>query len=161
MAFSIRPAIRDDAETIFGFVRDLAIFEEALDKVETTAEGLADAIFGPSSVTEALIGEIDGKPAGFAIYFFNFSTWQGKNGIYLEDLYVSPENRGSGLGRALMRRVAEIGVERGCGRMEWSVLDWNEKAIRVYDGIGGAPQTEWIRYRLEGETLTAMARGDV
>lgn len=153
----IRPAERADAATIYRFVCELAEFEKALDKVETTEEGLAEAIFGEGSVTGSLIAEIDGKPAGFAIYYFTFSTWQGRNGIYLEDLYVSPEFRGAGLGKALMRAVAEVAVTKNCGRMEWSVLDWNVDAIRVYDGVGGKPQSEWIRYRLEDETLSAFA----
>ncbi|PRX07290.1 GNAT family N-acetyltransferase [Martelella mediterranea] len=157
MTYSIRPAVRADAATIYRFVCELAEFEKALDKVETTEEGLAEAIFGDGSVTEGLIAEIDGKPAGFAVYYFTFSTWQGRNGIYLEDLYVSPEFRGAGLGKALMRAVADVAVSRNCGRMEWSVLDWNVGAIRVYDAVGGKPQSEWIRYRLEDETLSAFA----
>lgn len=157
MPHVIRKAAREDAATIFRFVCDLARFEKALDQVETTEEGLAEAIFGAGSVTEGLIAEVDGKPAGFAVYYFSFSTWQGRNGVYLEDLYVSPEFRGAGLGRALMQAVAKVGLDRGCGRMEWSVLDWNENAIRVYDGVGGKPQNEWIRYRLENSTLTNFA----
>ncbi|TCT37882.1 GNAT family N-acetyltransferase [Martelella mediterranea] len=157
MSYIIRRAERKDAATIYRFVCELADFEKALDQVQTTEDGLAEAIFGPNSVTEGLIAEVDGKPAGFALYYFSFSTWQGRNGIYLEDLYVSPEFRGSGLGRALMQSVAQVGIERGCGRMEWSVLDWNENAIRVYDGVGGKPQSEWIRYRLEDASLTNFA----
>lgn len=157
MGYIIRKAERSDAPAIFRFVCELAEFEKALDQVETTEEGIAEAIFGTGSVSEGLMAEIDGKPAGFAIYFFNFSTWQGRNGIYLEDLYVSPQFRGSGLGKALMTAVARIGVERNCGRMEWSVLDWNEGAIRVYDAIGGKPQDEWIRYRLDGDRLKRFA----
>ena len=159
MNYSIRPAVRADAPTIYHFVCELAEFEKALDKVETTEEGLAEAIFGDGSVTEGLIAEIDGKPAGFAIYYFTFSTWQGRNGIYLEDLYVSPDFRGQGLGKVLMRSVADVAVSRNCGRMEWSVLDWNIGAIRVYDSVGGIPQSEWIRYRLEDETLAGFAAG--
>nr|WP_272210437.1 GNAT family N-acetyltransferase [Marinicella sp. W31]MDC2876318.1 GNAT family N-acetyltransferase [Marinicella sp. W31] len=157
MNYAIRPAVRSDAATIYRFVCELAAFEKALEKVETTEEGLAEAVFGSGSVTDALIAEIDGKPAGFALYYFTFSTWQGRNGIYLEDLYVSPEFRGAGLGKALMRAVADVAVEKTCGRMEWSVLDWNVDAIRVYDGVGGKPQSEWIRYRLEDETLAVFA----
>lgn len=161
MSYAIRSATPSDAGAIYRFVCELAEFEKALDQVETSAEGLAEAIFGADSVTGALIAEADGEPVGFAVYYFSFSTWQGRNGIYLEDLYVTPEHRGSGLGRALMKAVAEIGVAKNCGRMEWSVLDWNEGAIRVYDGIGGKPQDEWIRYRLEGETLRKVADGSV
>lgn len=161
MGYAIRPATRSDAGAIYRFVCELAEFEKALDQVETSEEGLAEAIFGEGSVTGALIAEAEGEPVGFAVHYFSFSTWQGRNGIYLEDLYVTPEHRGAGLGRALMKAVAEIGVAKNCGRMEWSVLDWNEGAIRVYDGIGGKPQDEWIRYRLEGETLRKVADGSV
>lgn len=159
MGFAIRKAVREDAATIFRFICDLAEFEKALDKVETSAEGIAEAMFGPDAVTGGLIAEVDGKPAGFAVYYYTFSTWQGRNGIYLEDLYVDPEHRGAGLGKALMKAVAEIAVKRGCGRMEWSVLDWNVGAIRVYDAVGGVPQSEWIRYRLEDDTLAGFAAG--
>ena len=100
-----------------------------------------------------------GVPAGFAIWFFNYSTWQAKNGLYLEDLYVSPDYRGSGAGKLLLKHLAQIAVEKGCGRFEWSVLDWNEPAIRVYDSIGAEPQNEWIRYRLAGDRLKAFAAG--
>ena len=94
-----------------------------------------------------------------AVYFFSYSTWQAKNGLYLEDLYVTPDARGSGAGKALLRRLAQIALEKGCGRFEWSVLDWNEPSIRVYEAIGAEPQKEWIRYRMAGETLAAFARG--
>ena len=159
MTYEIRPAVRADAATIYRFVCELAAFEKALDKVETSEEGLAEAIFGAHSVTGGLIAEVDGKPVGFAVYYFTFSTWQGRNGIYLEDLYVDPAFRGSGIGGGLLRAVANVAVEKNCGRMEWSVLDWNIGAIKVYDAIGGKPQSEWIRYRLEDETLLAAARG--
>ena len=117
------------------------------------------SIFGDGSVTHGIIAERDGEAIGMAIYFFSYSTWQARNGLYLEDLYVTPGARGSGTGKALLRRLAEIAIETGCGRFEWSVLDWNEPAIRVYEAIGAEPQSEWIRYRLAGAELAAFASG--
>ncbi len=157
MPFTIRAATPDDAATILGFITELAVFEKAGHEVEATDETIRASIFGEASVTEAVILEADGKPAGFAVWFYNYSTWQAKNGLYLEDLYVSPDYRGAGAGKLLLKHLAQVAVEKGCGRFEWSVLDWNEPAIRVYDAIGAEPQTEWIRYRLSGETLKAFA----
>jgi GNAT superfamily N-acetyltransferase len=157
MAFNIRPATPEDAATILGFITELAVFEKAGHEVEATEETIRASIFGEGSVTDAVILEADGKPAGFAVWFYNYSTWQAKNGLYLEDLYVSPNHRGTGAGKLLLKHLARVAVEKGCGRFEWSVLDWNEPAIRVYDAIGAEPQTEWIRYRMSGETLKAFA----
>lgn len=157
MPFSIRPATPEDAGTILGFITELAVFEKAGHEVEATEATIRASIFGDGSVTEAVILEADGKPAGFAVWFYNYSTWQAKNGLYLEDLYVSPDHRGAGAGKLLLKHLARVAVEKGCGRFEWSVLDWNEPAIRVYDAIGAEPQTEWIRYRMSGETLKAFA----
>ena len=157
MSFSIRPATPDDAATILGFITELAVFEKAGHEVAATEETIRASIFGKGSVTDAVILEADGKPAGFAVWFYNYSTWQAKNGLYLEDLYVSPDHRGSGAGKLLLKHLARVAVEKGCGRFEWSVLDWNEPAIRVYDAIGAEPQTEWIRYRMSGEMLKAFA----
>ncbi len=157
MSFSIRPATPEDAATILGFITELAVFEKAGHEVEATEEAIRASIFGAGSVTEAVILEADGKPAGFAVWFYNYSTWQAKNGLYLEDLYVSPDHRGSGAGKLLLKHLARVAVDKGCGRFEWSVLDWNEPAIRVYDAVGAEPQTEWIRYRLSGEKLRAFA----
>lgn len=159
MAFTIRPATPEDAATILGFITELAVFEKAGHEVEATEDTIRTSIFGEGSVTDAVILEADGKPAGFAVWFYNYSTWQAKNGLYLEDLYVSPDHRGSGAGKLLLTHLARVAVEKGCGRFEWSVLDWNEPAIRVYDAIGAEPQTEWIRYRLSGEKLKAFAAG--
>ena len=125
--------------------------------MEATEETIRSSIFGEGSVTEAAILEKDGQPAGFAVWFYSYSTWQAKNGLYLEDLYVSPDHRGSGAGKLLLKHLARIAVEKGCGRFEWSVLDWNEPAIRVYDAVGAEPQNEWIRYRLAGDRLKAFA----
>ena len=103
--------------------------------------------------------ELDGSAIGYAVYFYSYSTWLGRNGIYLEDLYITPEQRGVGAGKRLLRHIAREAVAEGCGRLEWSVLDWNEPAIQFYKSLGAAPQDEWVRYRLEGETLTAFAGG--
>lgn len=157
MSLSIRPATRGDAVTLLGFIRELAIYENAEHEVAATVETIEQSIFGPRSVTQALICEKDGQAIGMAIWFFNYSTWQARNGLYLEDLYVTPSARGFGAGKALLQRLAQIALENGCGRFEWSVLDWNEPAIKVYDAIGAEPQNEWIRYRLAGDALTALA----
>lgn len=157
MSFVLRPATPSDAATILRFIRELAAYERAEHEVEATEETIRQSIFGPGAVTHALICEKDGKTAGFAVWFYNYSTWQARNGLYLEDLYVTPEFRGSGAGKLILRHLAKIAVEKGCGRFEWSVLDWNEPAIRVYDSIGGEPQDEWIRYRLSGQALLDFA----
>ncbi|CDN47994.1 GNAT family N-acetyltransferase [Neorhizobium galegae] len=159
MALTIREAVREDAATLLGFIRELAIYEKAEHEVAATSETIGNSIFGTGSVTHALVCEQDGVPIGMAIWFFSYSTWQAKNGLYLEDLYVTPKARGLGAGKALLKRLAQIAVENGCGRFEWSVLDWNEPAIRVYEAIGAEPMTEWIRYRLSGETLKSFAEG--
>lgn len=159
MNFAIRNATPDDVGTILRFITELAVFEKAGHEVEATEESLAATLFGAGAVTGAVILEADGVPAGFAVWFFNYSTWQAKNGLYLEDLYVSPDYRGSGAGKLLLKHLAQIAVEKGCGRFEWSVLDWNAPAIRVYDSIGAEPQNEWIRYRLAGDRLKAFAAG--
>ena len=159
MTLSVRQAISTDSATILSFVRELADYEKAIHEVEATEESVRASIFGAGSVTQALICEHDGRPVGMAVWFFSYSTWQARNGLYLEDLYVTPEARGLGAGKALLRRLARIALESGCGRFEWSVLDWNEPAIRVYEAVGAEPQTEWIRYRLAGETLARFARG--
>ncbi len=159
MSLTIRPAMREDAATLLGFIRELAIYEKAEHEVAATVATIEESIFGPRSVTRALICETDGVAIGMAIWFFSYSTWQARNGLYLEDLYVTPAARGAGAGKAMLRRLAGIAVENGCGRFEWSVLDWNEPAIRVYDSLGAEPQTEWIRYRLAGDALVKFAQG--
>ena len=159
MSLTVREATPSDAAAILRFVRELADYEKAIHEVEATEEAVRASIFGDGSVTQALIAENDGAAIGMAVYFFSYSTWQAKNGLYLEDLYVTPEARGVGAGKVLLRRLAQIAIEKGCGRFEWSVLDWNEPAIRVYEAIGAEPQTEWVRYRLAGEELKAFAHG--
>ena len=157
MTFTLRPAEPSDSATILAFIRELAIYEKAEDQVEATEEMIRQSVFGEGSVTRAMICESEGRPAGFAIWFYNYSTWQAKKGLYLEDLYVTPEFRGAGAGKAMLKRLAQIALAEGCGRFEWSVIDWNEPAIRVYRAIGAEPQAEWIRYRLTGEALAAFA----
>ncbi|MDO9415636.1 GNAT family N-acetyltransferase [Pararhizobium sp.] len=159
MPLDIRPATSDDVAIILRFITDLAVYEKAADEVKATVESVKTSLFGPSSVSHAVICEQDGVPIGFAVWFYSYSTWLARNGLYLEDLYVSPEHRGAGAGRAMLRHLARIAVEKGCGRFEWSVLDWNEPAIRAYDAIGAEPQAEWIRYRLAGQALDDFAAG--
>ena len=142
-SLTIRPAVIDDTQTILRFIRDLAIFENAEHEVETTTEHVHRTIFAPGSTAHALICESEGQPVGFAVYFFNYSTWQGRNGIYLEDLYIDQAARGKGAGTAVLKAIARIAVEKDCGRFEWSVLDWNTPAIKVYEGLGAKPQSEW------------------
>ena len=150
---NIRRAEASDTATILQFVKDLAEYEKALHEVAATEEQVREVLFCDNPRVEALICEIEGKPAGFAVYFFSFSTWLGKLGLFLEDLYVSPEHRGSGAGKALLKHLAQIAVARDCGRFEWNVLDWNEPAIRFYENLGAKPQSEWTMYRLTGEAL--------
>ncbi|HBF29881.1 GNAT family N-acetyltransferase [Rhizobium sp.] len=160
MQFSIRPADKDDVPAILRFITDLAIYEKAEHEVQATVESLTATLFGDDSVTEAAIVERDGAPVGFAVWFYSYSTWLARNGLYLEDLYIDPAHRGTGAGKMMLHYLAKLAVEKGCGRFEWSVLDWNEPAIRVYDQIGGEPQTEWIRYRLSGDKLQRFAAGE-
>ncbi|THF48273.1 GNAT family N-acetyltransferase [Allorhizobium terrae] len=157
MTFSIRRAREQDVPVILRFITDLAIFEKAEHEVLATQDSLKATLFGTGSVTEAAILEKDGVAAGFAVWFYSYSTWLSRNGLYLEDLYVDPAHRGGGGGTMLLRYLAKLAVEKGCGRVEWSVLDWNEPAIRVYNQIGGEPQTEWIKYRLSGDALKRFA----
>ena len=154
----IRPATPADVATILGFIRDLAAFEREPDAVEATEETLTEALFGAAPAAEAVIAE-DGEPLGFAIFFHNFSTWTGRRGLYLEDLYVTPSARGLGVGTALLRHLATIAVARGCARFEWSVLDWNEPAIRFYRAMGAVAQEEWTVQRVSGAALTRLAGG--
>jgi GNAT superfamily N-acetyltransferase len=153
----IRPAVSADAALILHFIKELAIYEKAEHEVVASEADILHTLFGPDSSTEALICEVDGEPAGFAVYFFSYSTWLGRRGLYLEDLYISPQCRGAGAGKALLKHLAQLAVEKQCGRFEWSVLDWNEPAIEFYKSIGAEPRAEWVRYRLAGESLAAFA----
>ncbi len=153
----IRPADAEDSALILRFITDLAIYEKAEDAVIATESDIRQSLFGKDSTTNALICEIDHRPVGFAVYFFNYSTWLGKKGLYLEDLYVSPETRGKGAGKTLLKHLAKIAVSNNCGRFEWSVIDWNEPAIKFYQSLGAEPQEEWVAYRLTGTALTDLA----
>jgi len=153
----IRFARPEDVTTILRFVRELAEFEREADKVVATEALLHEAMFGERPVAEAVIAERDGEPLGMALFFHNFSTWTGWRGLYLEDLYVTPEARGQGVGAALLRHLAAIAVDRGCTRFEWAVLDWNEKAIDFYKAMGAEPMNEWTVNRVSGDALTKLA----
>lgn len=157
MSVVIREANRSDSSLILRFVKELASYEKAEHEVIATEASIENSIFGEGSSTQALICEKDGAPIGFAVYFFNYSTWLGKHGLYLEDLYVTNTERGSGAGKALLKYLAKIAVEKGCGRFEWSVLDWNEPAIKFYQSLGAKPKTEWLGYQLTGANLHALA----
>ena len=152
----IRPAVPGDEGTILGFIKGLADYEHMSGDVVATEELLREWIFEKQKA-EVLIAVLDGEEVGFALFFHNFSTFLGRAGIYLEDLFVLPERRGQGVGKALLRRIAQIAVERGCGRLEWSCLDWNKPSIDFYLSLGATPMDEWTTYRLTGETLLRMA----
>lgn len=159
---AVRPATPADVSLILQLIRDLAEYERAAEQVVATEQTLSRHLFGEGfgrgPVAEALIGEIDGVPQGFALYFSNFSTWLARPGIYLEDLFVRPATRGRGLGKALLVELARIALRRGCGRLEWSVLDWNEPAIGFYKALGAVPMNEWTVFRLTGESLERLGR---
>lgn len=157
MEIAIRHARPDDAPVILGFIKELAAYERADDQVVATVDSIRGGLFDEDAHIHARICEVNGEPAGFALYFFSFSTWQGRKGLYLEDLYVTPRFRGVGAGKRLLHDLARVAVEAGCGRFEWSVLDWNEPAIRFYESVGAKPQSEWVRYRLTGDALQAFA----
>ncbi|MFF8607920.1 GNAT family N-acetyltransferase [Streptomyces sp. NPDC015346] len=153
----IRTATPDDVPVIHAMVRELAEYEKALDEARATEEQLREALFGEHPAAFAHIAETDeGEVAGFALWFLNFSTWRGVHGIYLEDLYVRPSMRGGGHGKALLRELARICVERGYERLEWSVLDWNTPSINFYKSLGARPQDEWTVYRLTDEALASL-----
>jgi GNAT superfamily N-acetyltransferase len=156
---AIRAATAADVPQILAFIRALAEFERAPGAVTATEEGLLRDGFGPSPFYYCLIAEHDGRPAGFAFYFFNYSTWVGRPGIYLEDLFVHPQFRSLGIGKALLQRVAAIALEKGCQRMKWEVLDWNTPAIDFYRAMGAEFLDEWRNVRLSGEALARLAEG--
>jgi GNAT superfamily N-acetyltransferase len=159
---TIRTAVASDARQILSFIRELAAYEKLAAEVVATEEGLRATLFGPTPAAEVLIADVDGAPAGFALFFHNFSTFLGQAGIFLEDLYVRPEFRARGVGRALLAHLAALARERGCGRLEWSVLDWNTDAIGFYRRIGATAMDDWTTYRLTGESLARLAAdGDV
>lgn len=157
MSVTIRSAVPSDVGTILGFVRELAEFEKAPDEVTSTEAMMHEALFGAHPAAEAIIAEVDGQSVGMAVFYHNFSTWTGVRGIWLDDLYVTPDARGTGAGRALLTHLAGIAVDRGCQRFEWWVLDWNERAIEFYRKVGAEAMDEWTVQRVTGDALLALA----
>jgi GNAT superfamily N-acetyltransferase len=157
VTLTIRPAVEDDVPLVVRFIRGLAEYEKLLHECHATEERVRESLFGARPDAEVVIAEVDGAPAGFALFFHNYSTFLARRGLYLEDLFVLPEHRGAGVGRALLAHLARIAVERGCGRLEWWVLDWNEPAIRFYESLGAVPMDEWTVYRVTGDALTRLA----
>jgi GNAT superfamily N-acetyltransferase len=155
--FGIRPARVEDVPIILKLIRDLATYERAPDEVTATEEQLVDVLFGERPAAEVLLAFEGQSPVGFAVYFYNFSTWLGRAGLYLEDLFVKPDKRGKGYGRALLVALANIARERECGRMEWAVLDWNEPAIKFYRVLGAKPMHEWTVFRLTRDGIARLA----
>jgi GNAT superfamily N-acetyltransferase len=153
----IRMASPADLPLIAQFIRDLAEYERLAHEVRFDEAALGERLFGVRPYAEVLIGEVDGAAQGFALFFHNFSTFEGKPGIYLEDLFVRPEARGAGLGKAFLQRLAQLAVERDCARLEWWVLDWNDPAIRFYKALGARPMDDWTTYRVDGDALSALA----
>lgn len=159
-AIAIRPAVREDTGRILAFIRELAEYEQLAHEAVADEAGLARQLFGDTPRAEVLIAEVDGEAAGFALFFHNFSTFVGKPGLYLEDLFVRPQYRGLGLGKRLMVRLAKLAQERDCGRFEWSVLDWNTPAIDFYRSLGAVGMSEWTVQRVAGDALAALAAQD-
>ena len=155
----LRPAAAADLGAIVGLIRELADFENLSHLVVVSPESLHPHLFGPRPAAEAVVAEVEGAIVGFALFFTNFSTFLGKPGIYLEDLYIQPPHRGQGLGEALLQHLAALALERGCGRFEWCVLDWNEHAIRFYERMGATLMPDWRLCRLTGDSLAAAAKG--
>ena len=154
---NIRPARIDDSETIVNLIRELAVYEHLEHEAKATPESIALHLFGPKPYAEALIAEVEKTPVGFALFFHNYSTFRGQPGLYLEDLFVQPAARGLGVGKGLLTTLAKIAVDRGCGRFEWSVLDWNTPSIAFYQGLGAVPMDEWTIMRVDDKALTRLA----
>ena len=154
---AVRQATPADAALIHGFIRDLADYEKLLHEVEAEEADIARDLFGPNPRAFCDVAEADGEPVGFALWFYNYSTFRGRHGIYLEDLFVRPQARGLGAGKALLRRLAQRCVDEGLGRLEWAVLDWNAPSIAFYDSLGAAAMNEWIVRRMTGEALARLA----
>jgi GNAT superfamily N-acetyltransferase len=159
-AIAIRPAVREDTGRILAFIRELAEYEQLAHEAVADEAGLARQLFGDTPRAEVLIAEVDGEAAGFALFFHNFSTFVGKPGLYLEDLFVRPQYRGLGLGKRLMVRLAKLAQDRDCGRFEWSVLDWNTPAIDFYRSLGAVGMDAWTVQRVTGDALAALAAQD-
>src|SRR3954454_16379523 len=156
-SFEIRTTTEADVPFILSLIRELATYERAPDAVVATESGLREVLFGAKPSAEAFVRVEEGEPIGFVVYFHKFSTWLGRPGLYLEDLFVRPDRRGKGYGRALLERLAQIAQERGCGRMEWAVLDWNEPAIQFYRKLGAQPMDEWTVFRLTDDGIARLA----
>lgn len=156
-ALSLRAADSSDVGTIIAFIRELAEYENLAHEMVATEEAIRTSLFGDDPAAEVVLAELNGSPAGFALYFTSYSTFLGRPGIYLEDLFVRPAHRGTGIGKALLRHVARIACERDYGRLEWAVLDWNEPAIGFYEQLGARAMGEWTTYRIAGDSLLAMA----
>ena len=159
MTIEIRPAVPSDAAQILTFITELAEYEKARHEVIASVVDIERSLFSEGATAHGLMCLRDGLPIGFAVFFFSYPTWLGSNCMYLEDLYINPEQRGGGAGKKLLRHLAKIACDNGCGRFEWSVLDWNEPAIAFYKSIGAQPQEEWVRYRMEGDALRDFALG--
>lgn len=157
MAISIRQATSADAQLLFDLITELARYEREAHSVRVTASDLRQQMQKENPPFECAIAELDGKPAGFALYFYAYSTWEGKQTLYLEDLYVSPEFRGTGAGASLMAHLAAVASEKNCARFEWSVLDWNERAINFYNRIGAKPVAGWTRYRVDPKRIAVAS----
>jgi GNAT superfamily N-acetyltransferase len=161
MNATIRPCRPSDAETLVALIRELAVYEHLQDHARATPEDLRVHLFGPRPAAESLIAEVDGEPVGFALYFATFSTFRGQPGLYLEDVFVRERYRGHGIGKRLLAAVARVAVERGCGRLEWSVLDWNAPSIGFYRSLGARPMDDWTVYRIDDDALTRLASHSV
>lgn len=156
-SLTIRPAVESDCGTLLSLIKELAEYEKLSHAVIATEDSLRTSLFGPHPTAEAIIGETNDQPVAFALFFYNYSTFLGRKGLYLEDLYVKHECRGFGFGKHMLVHLAKIAVERGCGRFEWSVLDWNSPAIEFYKKLGAVPLAEWTVFRLEGDALARLA----
>ena len=159
-ALRIAAATEADVPVLLAFIRKLAEYEKLTDQVSATEEHIRAALFGPSRVAEALLAYLDDEPVAFAVFFHNFSTFLGRPGIYLEDLFVDPPHRGKGIGKALLIELARLAQARNCGRLEWAVLDWNESAIEFYRSLGAVPMDEWRIFRMTGDALARLAEGE-
>ena len=155
-ATQIRPATAADIDVVLALIRELAEYEKLLHEVVATDALVRESLFGPRPVAECVLACVNGKPVGFALFFHNYSTFKGRAGLYLEDLFVRPEFRGQGIGEALLRHLARIAVERNCARMEWSVLDWNKRAIQFYERMGAVGINDWTTFRVTGDALARL-----
>ncbi|MBE0457215.1 MAG: GNAT family N-acetyltransferase [Pseudoalteromonas prydzensis] len=153
----LRDAVPSDAATILHFITELAVYEKEPDAVKTDEQAILKTLFSEGATAHSVICLEEDTPIGFAVYFYNYSTWLGKNGLYLEDLYVSPDSRGKGAGKLIMQHLARQAIAKDCGRFEWVVLDWNQPAIDFYNSMGAEPQNEWVIYRLTGQALIDFA----